>query len=267
MTHTRPFDSAEQAQRFDRHPIHPSLLAVLHDLLHLSGSEQVLDVGTGTGRVALRLLPMLPAGAVIGVDPAMAMLQRAREKRSGEAGYRLIQGAAEHLPIRGGTADVALFANALHHMDDALAALREARRALREGGRLVILDPVVVEPVDALDLEVHAFLDRLFRPSQGPGFRFLTLRGMRDLVEQAGFAVDTAREVGLTFDGEALEQVPMGRHWYEAFTALAGEAPLRERFQQRYLTFEGDPPRATGRILYAAIAATPDRYRESGVES
>lgn len=266
-THVRPFDSAEQAQRFDRRPVHPRLLAELDDLLHLSGSEQVLDVGTGTGRVALRLLPLLPAGGVIGVDAAMAMLQRAGEKRSGAAGYRLIQGAAEHLPIRGGTADVALFAFALHHLADPLAGLREAGRALKEDGRLVILDPVAAEPVDDLDLALHSSLVSAFRPSQGSGFQFLTLREMRDLVERAGFVVSTAREVGLTFDDEALEQVPMGRHWHEAFAALAGDARLRERFQVRYLSFDGNPPRATGRLLYAGIAATRGGDRERRVES
>ncbi|MGH7429574.1 MAG: class I SAM-dependent methyltransferase [Candidatus Methylomirabilaceae bacterium] len=211
---------------------------------------------TGTGRVALRLLPMLPEGRIIGVDPAAAMLQRARGKLLEPSRYRLVGGTAEGLPIHSGAADVVLITFTLHHIANALAGLLEAYRALKEGGRLVILDPVAAEPDDALDQELHRAVEVAMRPSQGAQFKFLTTSEVCAVIEQAGFAEVSATEIALTFAGEELEGVPSGPDWHEAFEALADTPRLRERFQARYLRFEGEPPRATGKVFFAAVGGT-----------
>ncbi|MGQ0550477.1 MAG: class I SAM-dependent methyltransferase [Armatimonadota bacterium] len=192
MTRVGYFDRPEHAQRFDRLTLHPRLLAALGELLALRGTEQVLDVGTGTGRVAACLLPMLPAGCIIGVDAAAAMLRQARSKQSAASRYRLVCGVAERLPIHGAAVDVALFACALHHFEDPSAAFCAAHRVLKADGRLVVLGPVVAEPVDELDLAVQRAVEGVFRHSHGPEFRFLTTRQAARLVEDAGFAIYAA---------------------------------------------------------------------------
>ncbi|GGU35936.1 methyltransferase [Streptomyces coeruleorubidus] len=100
------------------------------------GARRVLDVGCGTGVFALLLAER--GVDVVGVDPAGASLEVARGKPGGEQ-VRWIQGDARALPPL--TADLATMtgnaAQAVVDPDDWRRTLREARAALRPGGRFV----------------------------------------------------------------------------------------------------------------------------------
>ena len=92
----------------------------------------VLEVGVGTGRIAV---PLARTGArVVGIDVAPAMLARLREK--GTVVPAAIADAV-HLPFRAATFDAALFVHLLHLLPDAAAALEAAARAVRPGGLLL----------------------------------------------------------------------------------------------------------------------------------
>lgn len=86
-----------------------------------------VEIGVGTGRFATAL------GITIGVEPsaAMAALARKREVEVYEAG-------AEQLPFVGEAFDFALMATSLCFVKDPAAALKEARRVIKPGGRLVL---------------------------------------------------------------------------------------------------------------------------------
>ncbi len=251
------FDRPEYAESLDRRPLHPEMAASLDGLLELGGSEKVLEVGTGTGRVAVRVFPKVPTGQFIGLDPSPTLLGWARQKLNDTDNARLIRGVAESLPVRDGAVDVVVFANVLHHLGDPSAALREARRVVKDGGRLVILDPVLREARDELDMRLHRFIEDVFRRTHGPQFRFWTLSELHAVIEHEGFAVATAREVTLMFDGEPLDRLSKSHHWRAAWAALADEPRLRERFEIRYFRLEGEPPRVTGAVFYAAIGGMP----------
>lgn len=255
MGQWKRFDRPEYGENLDRRPLHPALAAALDSLLDLGGSEKVLEVGTGTGRIAARLLPDLPAGGVVGIDPSPTLLRRALGKRHNTGSYRLIRGVAEALPVRGGFADIVLFVNVLHHLADPTVALREALRALASEGRLVILDPILRQAADDLDRELHRLIERVFHAFHHAEFRFRNLVELRRLVEGAGFAVATSREVALRFDHDSVEELSKHSDWEATYTALADAPELRERFEARYLTFGGSPPRVTGQIPYAALSA------------
>lgn len=99
------------------------------------GLEIFLD-GIGTGLD----LPLLPAGHhYTALDLTPAMLRRARSRQDGPV-VRWVQGDCQHLPFADASFDHALLHLILAIVPDTAAALREAARVVRAGGRLYILD-------------------------------------------------------------------------------------------------------------------------------
>ncbi len=106
------------------------LRAVLRALGPVRGSR-VLDLGCGKGRFAAHLVA---AGAcVVGLDLSPAMLERAE-------GVDRVLGSARRLPFAGSTFDAVIAIEVLEHVGDVGPVLLEARRVLRAGGRLAIVD-------------------------------------------------------------------------------------------------------------------------------
>ena len=96
------------------------------------------DLGCGTGHVACALAPFV--ARVIAVDRSGEMLQAARRRLRDLANVEVKRGALEALPIADGELDAATLLLVLHHVSDPAAALSEAARVLKPGGRLLIAD-------------------------------------------------------------------------------------------------------------------------------
>lgn len=96
------------------------------------------DLGCGTGQVAGALAPFV--ARVIAVDRSGEMLQAARRRLRDFPAVEVRRGELEALPIADGELDAATLLLVLHHLPDPAAALSEAHRALKPGGRLVIAD-------------------------------------------------------------------------------------------------------------------------------
>ena len=102
-----------------------------------------LDVGTGTGDLALELARGAPGAAVIGVDYTGAMLDRAPAKaaRAGLAArLAWARGDGQRLPFRDGAFDAVTSAFVLRNFADLDAAMAEMARVTRPGGRVVALE-------------------------------------------------------------------------------------------------------------------------------
>ncbi len=100
----------------------------------------LLDIGTGTGRILELLAPR--ATRAVGIDRSPAMLGAARPAFA-EPELRhvqLRQGDLYRLPVADASVDLAVMHQVLHYVDDPAAALREVARVLRPGGRLVLVD-------------------------------------------------------------------------------------------------------------------------------
>jgi demethylmenaquinone methyltransferase/2-methoxy-6-polyprenyl-1,4-benzoquinol methylase len=116
--------------------------------LHLTGSDVLLDVCTGTADVALEARAASRQGArgagrVVGVDFAGAMLRHGLEKvrRAGESDrVRLVRGDAARLPVASASVDAATVAFGIRNVQQPELACAELARALRPAGRLAILE-------------------------------------------------------------------------------------------------------------------------------
>jgi arsenite methyltransferase len=113
------------------------------ELLDPQVGEDVLDIGSGPGHLACEIAQLVgPRGAVHGVDPSTSMLAIAARRRAGEhaAPVRFGTGDALALPFPDGSFDAVTATQVYEYVADMPAALAEARRVLRQGGRLLILD-------------------------------------------------------------------------------------------------------------------------------
>jgi ubiquinone/menaquinone biosynthesis C-methylase UbiE len=102
--------------------------------------DAVLDVGCGTGRLAVHLADVVgPAGSVTGIDPSPHRVTVAEGKLKGEGSrnVRVRLGRGEDLGAFGdGAFDHVVYSSVFHWVADKPAALEEARRVLRAGGRV-----------------------------------------------------------------------------------------------------------------------------------
>lgn len=155
---------------------HPrvDLVAVAADALGGLPERSVLaDVGCGPGHYLRRLRPGL---RLVGLDRSVGMLRAVGDARVG-----LVAGSADALPLRSGSVDAGLAMHMLYHLPEPAAGLRELRRVLRPGGRLVV--STNDEVTDGLwQLFTDAGLDRRPVSARWP------LTGARDALHAAGFA-------------------------------------------------------------------------------
>jgi trans-aconitate 2-methyltransferase len=108
-------------------------------LLDLEGTERVLDVGCGDGRITAAVAARVPCGSVLGVDPSRSMIAFA-SSRFGPAAWpnlHFVEADVRRLPFRS-EFDLVVSFNALHWVPEQGAALHAIRSALRPNGRAVL---------------------------------------------------------------------------------------------------------------------------------
>jgi ubiquinone/menaquinone biosynthesis C-methylase UbiE len=126
-------DYSRQAQTYDAtRAASPSVLGPLRAALAGAPGRRLADIGGGTGNYARALRDEGWEPVVIDREPEM--LARAAAK-----GLETIEGDAQRLPLGDASVDAAMLVSMLHHVEDPSAALAEARRILRPGGRLALM--------------------------------------------------------------------------------------------------------------------------------
>lgn len=114
------------------------------------------DLGCGTGALSATLAPYVDR--VVAVDASAEMLAAAKERLADVRNVDIRPGDLEALPVEDATLDAAVLSLVLHYVADPAAVLDEAARALKPGGRLVVVDMTPHDRTDYRDRMGHVWL-------------------------------------------------------------------------------------------------------------
>jgi len=257
--HKTRFHDPAHAAEFDRRAIsdiRSNLTTKLIEALTLKGDELILDLATGTGRVARPLSKNIKNGLIVGVDQALAMLNIGHRHEEPISAYSQAAGQADGLPFKTGIFDRAFVSFSLHHFGNPAGVVGEVLRVLKNGGRFVVLDPVIEEAKDAVDVSLEAKINQVFRRTHGGDFRFHTASSIQRLLTKAGYRVPRTNILSFSFNQEGMDGIPTGKHWLEAALELEKESPeVAERMKKTYFSWHahGDYVHVQGSFSYALV--------------
>ncbi|UCC93299.1 MAG: methyltransferase domain-containing protein [Thermoplasmata archaeon] len=103
----------------------------------LGPEDRVLEVGTGTGNIALHIAPHVRSVVGVDISPEMVGVARGKLDRTELTNVEFEVGDAYDLPFKDGSFDRVVFVNVLQTMKSPERAVKEAHRVLREGGEVV----------------------------------------------------------------------------------------------------------------------------------
>jgi arsenite methyltransferase len=258
---TLEFDEAA-ARRVERAYATPDVVAQRAQVLELLApqrGEQVLDIGSGPGYLAVSIADAVgPTGAVHGLDPSAPMNALARARTAGKPWVSIDHGDAVALPYEDGTFDAAVSTQVYEYVADLPRALSELRRVLRPGGRALVLDT----DWDSLVWHTHdrALHQRVITAWEEHLVHPHLPRTLAGLLRRAGFEVAGERVVVLfnpqlhaqTYSANIMELMAdfvTGRQGLTAEDAAAWLADLRARAD------EGDYLFSLNRYVFLATTA------------
>lgn len=158
------------------------------DRAQLERGERVLDVGCGTGSLAIEAATRVgPEGIVCGVDASVPMVERARKKaRRARLEVAFREAPAQALPYADANFDLVLCTLVFHHIGRAAreTSAREMRRVLRPGGRVVVVD------FEQSTRGAHGVIGRLHRHGAVPS------EAIAVTLQRAGFEVVESGTLG-----------------------------------------------------------------------
>lgn len=183
----------------------------LVNLAHAKPGDQILDIATGTGDVAIEFAFRCPNIHIVGVDFSEAMLNLARRKAIAKGLSNSIEfqnGDALTLPFQDNKFDVVAMAFGIRNVADYKKGIEEMKRVAKTGGRVLILE---FSKPNILILPFYLLYLNFFIPSLGSLFlkkeayqylsdsisQFTKTVHLKDLMEHAGLA--NVRQIPMSF--------------------------------------------------------------------
>jgi ubiquinone/menaquinone biosynthesis C-methylase UbiE len=223
------------------------LYAEVLNMASLKGNERVLDVAVGAGCLLQLAAEALPQGHAIGLDRSAAMVRLAQAKlgkgKTGRASVMHSDG--EGLIFKGGVFDMVFCVLSLYHFSDPLAALKEMKRVIKKGGRLVLCE--YEAPADP---GLRAALTESFQLTH-PDYRFFTV------ISDAGFSRERSATERFTFEQHGVGGMPLGVHFFETRFMLQrrGDQDLLASFDGNIFRPIGAMTRLKGALDFALVRA------------
>lgn len=182
---------AEEAARYDRRwaAYLRGSMELVRPWLAETPAGALLDVGCGTALLLamLRGWGMTPE-RYVGADPSAEMLRVAAARiGAGARAAVVVCAPAEALPLKDGAFDTVISVSSLHYWADPKAGLREMRRVLRPGGRMIVADW-------ARDFATMRLMDTVTRLKGHAIVRSYTEREIRAMLAEAGLRVVRSRK-------------------------------------------------------------------------
>ena len=148
--------------------------SIRDEVVHIHPSPQsLLDIGCGNGFFTQVLAHSLPHTAITAVDLTLP------RNPAGLNGIRFVEGGVENLPFDSNLFDVVTASMSMHHWNNKEQGITEIYRVLKEGGRMVIGDPLLQDWLS------NPFLGRLVQKIDGGVFA--VPQELRAYLESAGF--------------------------------------------------------------------------------
>lgn len=169
------------------------------DLCHPEPGQRILDLGTGTGELALAFRRTASGLDIWASDVSMEMMSLAQAK-SGAAPIRFFQADALQLPLQDNHFDVVVSAFLMRNLPDPAAAVQEQVRLLKPGGRLVFLEIVPPEFTwlgSAYKLFMFSVVPRLGRLLSGSATAYSYLPSSTQVYESPFEMLSLLKEAGL----------------------------------------------------------------------
>lgn len=232
----------------------------------MDGSD-VLDVGSGTGSLALAILQEFPATRLMGIDPSAAYIAQART-RAGNSRARFEVGDAQHLRFPDESFDAALALLVFSFIPNPTAAVREMTRVVRPGG---VVAAAVWDYGDGMEM-LRAFWDEAVAldpaseprderhlPTCRPGelAALWTSLGLLDVCEER-----LAIQLDFSSFDDFWSPFQLGQGPAGAYIAPLSEGPrrgLEQRLRRRLLGDGPDRPIALNARAWAVRGMVPGR--------
>lgn len=158
----------------------------LLDLAHVTNGQSVLDIGCGTGSLAIAASRRVGAdGVAHGIDGAQEMIERARQKAA-KAGVTaaFTHAVVEEIPFSDGYFDTVIASLMFHHIRRAVReqCAREMYRVLKPGGKALVVE---------FGRDGKSMIERLHKHAA------LEVSGIHDVLRGAGFDIGESGLVGV----------------------------------------------------------------------